>query len=546
MSRPNFLFISTHDINPHLGTYAGIWPGAEQARTPNLDRLAAQGVRFDQAFSAAPICAPSRSAVFTGRYPISTGTMHMRSAAVPPADVELFSETLRRSGYYTTNNWFTDVNFDVPPTAFDDCSATAHWRDRPTRETPFFAAFHGMTTHESQIYAPEERLQAALAALSVEDRVRPEDVSLPPYHPDTESFRRAWSAYLNLITVMDMWVGDLLSQLEEDGLAEETIVIFWSDHGAGMPGAKRWASEAGVRVPLIMRWPEHIEPGSVRSEVVELQDLAATVLTMADVQPAAPLEATPLYDREGEVLEARKYAFSARDRMVDDRDTSRTVRDERFRYTRHLHPDRPWMQYSHYPERFATWRNLRELRYQEAQLTGNGEQALLLTPPQRRLVDSHKEPEELFDILHDPHQTENLVGSPEHGAKLAELSAALDQWMERTGDLGQLAEDALVETWGTGEYRPRAEAPRVRCEGGELTAEVSDPSVSIGWSYEPPGRRDPIPLEVILGQRMTFEHPWNLYTGPITLTERTVWVRTWRLGYQPGLPVRLDVPSEAA
>ncbi|MGO1200712.1 MAG: sulfatase-like hydrolase/transferase, partial [Dermabacteraceae bacterium] len=160
MNRPNILWISTHDINPHLGTYAGIWPGAEQARTPNLDRLAAQGARFDRAYASAPVCAPSRSAIITGCHPTSIGTMHMRSNAVLPEEIRLLPELLREAGYYTTNNWFRDFQTEAPGTAFDDDSSTAHWRGRP-EGAPFFAAFHGLITHESQIYLDSEALREA-------------------------------------------------------------------------------------------------------------------------------------------------------------------------------------------------------------------------------------------------------------------------------------------------------------------------------------------------------------------------------------------------
>jgi len=277
---PNILWISTHDINPHLGAYAGVYPGAECARTPNLDRLAAEGMRFDRAFAAAPICAPSRSAIMTGCYPTAIGTMHMRTKAVPPPQVRLFTEYLREAGYYTTNNWFTDFQVPTPASAFDDCGATAHWRNRPAADTPFFAA-HGMTTHESRIYLDDEAFAQLTRHVGAADRHDPDSVRLPPYYPDTETFRRSWARYLDLITEMDHWVGELLAQLDADGLAENTIVVFWSDHGPGMPRAKRWINDSGLHEPLIARWPGRVAPGSVNTEVVQLMDLAPTMLRLA-------------------------------------------------------------------------------------------------------------------------------------------------------------------------------------------------------------------------------------------------------------------------
>ncbi|MGO1628440.1 MAG: sulfatase-like hydrolase/transferase, partial [Microbacterium sp.] len=250
--RPNILWISTHDINPELGCYRDVWPGAEAAVTPNLDAFATEGTRFDNAFAVAPVCAPSRSSIMTGCFPTSIGTHNMRSKAVPPPEVRLLSEYFRQAGYYATNNVFTDFQLPVPGTAFDDCSPTAHWRNRPDPDQPFFASFHGMVTHESQIYLDDDDFVRVTSELPDGARHDPETVPVPPYHPDDEVFRTAWARYHDLISSMDAWVGRILSELAEDGLERDTIVVFWSDHGAGFPRAKRWATEAGLRIPLIV------------------------------------------------------------------------------------------------------------------------------------------------------------------------------------------------------------------------------------------------------------------------------------------------------
>ena len=203
-ARPNILWITTHDISPDLGCYAGVWPGAEYAQTPRLDQLASEGVRYDQAFASTPVCAPSRSSIFTGMYPTAAGTMHMRSSAVPPPEVRCFPEYLRAAGYYCTNNAFSDLQFQVPVTVWDESSRQAHWRNRPDPAQPFFAVFHGMLTHELQIYADEAssgrirsgfrrssgtiRRRAAAAVFSRHSRVSP-----------------AWARYSDNITAMDYW-----------------------------------------------------------------------------------------------------------------------------------------------------------------------------------------------------------------------------------------------------------------------------------------------------------------------------------------------------
>lgn len=216
--RPNVLWISTHDIGPHIGTYSGVYPGADQAYTPHLDQLAELGMRFDRAFASAPICAPSRSAMMTGCFPTSIGTMHMRTKAIPPSPVRLVSEYFREAGYYVTNNSFTDFQVKTPTSAFDECSDSAHWRNRPSKETPFFASFHGIDIHESKLYLDDDDFERLTSHLDPQHRHKQDQVSIPPYHPDTNVFRRTWACYHDLISVMDMWVGGLLKQLEDNGL----------------------------------------------------------------------------------------------------------------------------------------------------------------------------------------------------------------------------------------------------------------------------------------------------------------------------------------
>src|SRR5262245_20482911 len=190
--RLNILWISTEDMSPDLGCY-----GDEYAVSPNIDRLAAQGVRYINAFSTALVCAPSRSAIITGMYPTTIGSMHMRSKAVPPAGVKAFTEYLRAAGYYCTNNSKTDYNFESPPanrppdTVWDESSNTAHWRNRPDKSQPFFAVFNIMVTHESQVRVPDAQYKKNTAALKPEQFHDPAKAKLPPYYPDTPLVRAA-------------------------------------------------------------------------------------------------------------------------------------------------------------------------------------------------------------------------------------------------------------------------------------------------------------------------------------------------------------------
>ena len=552
MTRPNVLWISTHDINPHLGAYAGVWPGAEYAVTPHLDRLAAEGARFDNAFASAPVCAPSRSAVMTGCFPTAIGTMHMRTKAVPPPEVTLLSEYFRAAGYYVTNNWFTDFQVQTPPVSFDECSPTAHWRDRPSPGTPFFAAFHGMTTHESQIYLDDEAFAAATPHVRPEERHDPAAAPLPPYYPDTAAFRTAWARYHDLITEMDHWVGEILAQLDEDGLADDTVVVFWSDHGLGMPRAKRWATESGLREPLIVRWPGTVPPGERRGELVHLMDLAPTMLEVCGIPVPEHMHGRPFISASGELLAPNTYVYGGRDRMDEQEDLTRTVRDERYRYIRHHHPDRSPMQHCDYPDHLETWRELRRLAFEEAEQLGQGVAPDRLTPLQRSLVAAGKPAEELYDVVADPHETVNLAADPAHRATLDRLRDALDGWTARYGDLGLVPEAELIESWRPGGRAHTTATPVAVVEDGVLVATCATPGASIGWTSDPPAA-DPIRqpaadrLGAVIGAPVDDGRRWALYSGPVAPPAAApVWVRAWRLGYEPSAEVVLDREPEHA
>ena len=258
--RPNFVWITVEDLSPHSASY-----GDSTVATPNVDRLAREGVRFTRFFATVPVCAPARSSIVTGMYPTSYGALHMRTMsrpadagdalaaippyeAVPPAGARLLPEYLRMHGYYATNNSKQDYQFRAPETAWDESSRRAHWRNRPDPEQPFFAVFNLEDTHESRVW---QRADEPLV-------VDPDSVDLPPYYPDTPVVRRDVARNYTNIQAMDRRVGEILQQLEDDGLLDETIVFFFSDHGDGLPRAKRSLHDSGLHVPFIVRWPEEL------------------------------------------------------------------------------------------------------------------------------------------------------------------------------------------------------------------------------------------------------------------------------------------------
>ena len=543
--RPNILWISTHDINPELGCYRGVWPGAEAAVTPNLDAFATEGTRFDNAFAVAPVCAPSRSSIMTGCFPTSIGTHNMRSKAVPPPEVRLLSEYFRQAGYYATNNVFTDFQLPVPGTAFDDCSPTAHWRNRPDPDQPFFASFHGMVTHESQIYLDDDDFVRVTSELPDGARHDPETVPVPPYHPDDEVFRTAWARYHDLISSMDAWVGRILSELAEDGLERDTIVVFWSDHGAGFPRAKRWATEAGLRIPLIVRWPGRVAADAARDDVVHLADIAPSMLRMAGLDVPEHMQTTPLFDAAGFAHEQGEYAFGGRDRMDEQRDSSRTVRNRRFRYVRHAHPDRSPFQHQQFAEKFSTWRDLRGRVNDEARQRAAGDPEDRLTPLQRRVTAETKPVEELYDIAADPHETVDLATDPQFREVRDELAAALDGWIERVGDLGVVDEEELIRSWRPEGTVPTTPAPRVLARGdGSVELSCDTDGALVAWTSEPPVALPERGLQERIGGNPEQDgRVWRIAVGALPPSDEERWARAWRLGHLGSDDVRIPAAN---
>lgn len=425
--RPNILWITCEDISPDLGCY-----GDPYAVTPNLDRLAKQGVRYTRAFATASVCTPARSCLITGVHATSLGTQHLRGAVPLPAEIRCFTVYLRKAGYYCSNNAKEDYNFVTPAGTWDESSNRAHWRRRAPGQ-PFFSVFNFTTTHQGQIRLPPEQFARRTAELSQQQRHDPAKAPLPPYYPDTPVVRRDVARLYDLITAMDQQVGDLLWQLEEDGLADETIVFFFSDHGTGMPRHKRWLYDSGIRVPLIIRFPrEYLDwapgpPGTTSDRLVSFVDFAPTLLSLAGLEIPAYVQGRVFLGERAS--RPQRYVFVARDRVDEVYELSRAVRDPRYKYIRNYMPHRPRMQYSTYSERTPTRQELRRLAA-EGKLEG----------PAKDFMSPWKAPEELYDTQNDPHEIHNLARSPEHRETLQRMRGVLQSWMAQTRDTGLLPE----------------------------------------------------------------------------------------------------------
>ncbi|MFK7847913.1 MAG: sulfatase-like hydrolase/transferase [Rhodothermales bacterium] len=432
---PNILWITTEDISPNLGSY-----GDEYAHTPNLDAFAREGVVYLNAFATAPVCAVARSSIISGMYSPSFGTQHMRTAGRLPSGAQLYPELLQGAGYYVSNNSKTDYNLDMDPkSVWDESSRDAHWRNRPDPAQPFFSIFNFTTTHESRVNE-ESRYLEAIADVPAALLKEPGDVPLPPYYPDTDAVRTLWARYYNIITAMDREAGAILKQLEEDGLAENTIVIFYSDHGAGIPRHKRWLFDSGLRVPLIVRVPDKYadwmphEKGTETDELVSFIDFPATALHLADVLLPGNYQGRAFLGPN--LPPVRSFVFAGRDRMDERYDTQRAVRDKRFKYIRYYEPFKPYTQYMNTPEKGEIMSAIRDAGI--ANMPAEGQ----------HIVAPEKPAEALYDLQADPYELTNLVTDPKHAATRTVLRNALATWTDNIKDTGLIPETVLRQ-WET-------------------------------------------------------------------------------------------------
>ncbi len=517
---PNFLWITMEDTSPRFGCY-----GDPVARTPNIDRLAAEGRRYPAAFSTAAVCAPSRCAVITGVYATAIGGQHQRVthtnphapelptpyAVVPPPYVRTLPEYLRGAGYYCTNNAKTDYQFDPPCTAWDVCGREGHWRGRASGQ-PFFAVFNLGITHESGMWPKADETLVT----------DPDRVPLPPHLPDTPKARQALARHYDNLATADRRVGQLLAELEADGLARDTVVILWSDHGEGLPRAKRWLYDAGIRVPLVVRWPGRIGAGEVAGdELVSMIDLAPTVLSLAGVALPRHLHGRPFLGPSA--TPPRQYVYAARDRHDEAYDMVRAVRDRRYKYIRNYLPGTPYLTWVPYGNRHPVMQEMWRL-YAEGALDGVQHTQMHPRPP-----------EELYDTAEDPAELCNLAGDPAHGAILVRLRAALDDWRAAYGDLGDVPEAQVAARMWPGGVQPVTAAPLFIPLGPECP----------GIEPAPAGGRYAGPLVVQLhsvtqGAGIVFTTDagpgarWRLYTGPLRLPvgQTTVRARAGRIGFR--------------
>ncbi|MHC4061007.1 MAG: sulfatase-like hydrolase/transferase [Planctomycetota bacterium] len=452
--RPNVLWIVVEDMSPHWSCY-----GETTIRTPNIDRLAAEGALFRNAFVTSPVCSPSRSAMITGMCQTTIGAHHHRSSWPGskihlPEQVKLLPEYFKQHGYYTSNGGpkttvyhadqvsqdrklgKTDYNFVWDQAVYDGND----WKNRNPGQ-PFFA--------QIQLRGGKYR------GVEVPNPVDPAKVKLPPYYPDHPVMREDWARYLNSVIHLDIQVGKILERLEDEGIADNTIVFLWTDHGISHARGKQFLYDEGIRVPLIIRWRGFIKPGTVREDLVSHIDIAAASLRIAGIDVPDYMQGRPLFVPG---YKPREYIFAARDRCDETLDCIRCVRSMRYKYIRNFYPNRPHLQHNRYKDNKQIIKTMRTL-FAEGKLDLVQGRVLVPTRP----------PEELYDLANDPHEMSNLAGLSKYETVLNQMRLRLKKWMLQSGDVGLIPEpelEVLAKKCGT-----KYDIPRKR-ENRELVGDI--------------------------------------------------------------------------
>lgn len=528
VEKPNVLWISVEDIGPVLGSY-----GVEGIQTPNIDRLAREGVLYKHAYATVGVCAPSRSSVITGMYPVSIGAHNMRTgphfsprspeeetyetyrglydtrgrnvpeyAAVPPPYVKCFTEFLRAHGYYTTNNRKTDYQFNNPLTAWDEISNRADYSNTP-EGMPFFSVYNHEITHESRMWMKWDDPLL----------VDPDDVIVPAYFPDIPIVRQSLARNYSNIMELDAQVGEMIDRLEQDGLLEKTIIFFWSDHGGPLLRQKRAVGNSGLHVPLIVRLPNGKMAGTVVEEIVSLMDLGPTVLSLAGIDPPDYMHGRAFLGRY-KSDNPHQYAFGSADRFDEVYDMSRSVLDGRFVYIRNFRPELPLIYRLRYREQIEMTRVIIEMD-QRGELRDGAAYIFMKTKPK----------EELYDLHNDPFEIHNLAEDPEYREKLLELRGALANWQLEVNDMGFIPEYDLVQMMWPGMIQPETEPVKFHIADQKLLLSSATDGASIAWQS---------------GDNIGSNH-WQLYHKPLDVSPNTrVVARAVRIGYKHSVITSFD------
>ncbi|MEL6191122.1 MAG: sulfatase-like hydrolase/transferase [Bacteroidota bacterium] len=528
--KPNIIWLVAEDLSPRFDFY-----GDTLAHTPNLSGLASKSIIFDQAFTVSGVCAPSRSSIITGCYPTSIGTQHMRQQpsvipmpgfprynAVPPPEVKAFPELLRVEGYWTASYRKLDYQFGKPFTIWDEVSDEPHWRNRTSEDEdkPFFLYRTYEITHEINIW-PDSTKSRFFKEFGVDlsqqapdvikrppfdpiHKVGPAMVEVPPYLPDNEISRDHIARLYDNMSRMDVQVGNLLADLKEDGLLENTIIFIMSDHGDCLPRGKRWIYDSGIHSPLAIYIPPNYLPEGISQtgrtqDLISYIDLAPTVLEFAGVPVPGWMHGEPIFSELAE--NPRSYIFAARDRMDNRYDSRRAIRNQRYKYIYNYSPEKPYQQQITFLEQMP-------LMWDILRLKKEGK----LAEVQSSWLTNQKPREELYDLQEDPFELNNLAMNPAYNEIKTTLQRDLQKWQKQFGDLEDLDENIQAEQmWPRGK-QPQTARANVFLVDGKVVINCPTEGASIAYKTSTSDR-------------------WEIYTKPIPY-EGSITIKTQRYGYK--------------
>jgi|TARA_B110000046_G_scaffold67599_1_gene75624 arylsulfatase A-like enzyme len=516
----NIIWISCEDIGPILSTY-----GNKAIKTPNIDRIAAEGVKYTNAYSTVGVCAPSRFSIITGMYPARLGAHNMRTGnhnnfkfpedvfhktnkgildtsgknvpeyeVVTPSYVKAFTEYLRAENYYCVNDDKCDYQFNAPFTAWDDVFGGGTYKNAP-KDAPFFYVKNHYISHESRIWLRKDKPLT----------VNPEEVTIPAYYPDIPIVRNDIARKYSNIEALDKEVGQLLNQLEADGVLDNSIIFFWSDHGGNLLRQKRAVGNSGLHVPLLIRYPDGYRAGEIDDRLVSLMDLGPTVMSLLGIKPPQHLDGRAFAGKYEQA--PRKLIFGSADRFDESTDMQRSVLDGRYVYVKNFMPELPLIYRNKYREQIPMNAKLIALN-QEKKLKGNASYIFMDTKPL----------EEFYDLQNDPYEVNNLANDPNYATKIKGYRKALKDWQLEIEDKGFVPEHDLIEMFWPEMKQPITQNVTFKKNNkGTLKLNSLTEGASIGYQ---------------IGDDIGTNH-WNLYHKPLRIdTSQKILARAIRIGYK--------------
>ncbi len=500
-TQPNIIWFVAEDQSPDFFSMYG----DNTISLPTIENLASNGVVFNNAYAPVPVCAPARSAIITGMYPTTLGTHNMRTytpwntdnqkqigvksySPIVPEGTAMFTQLLRKNGYYCSNNAKEDYNFEKLKSAWDESGKEAHWRNRAEGQ-PFFSVFNFEVCHESGIWKQGKN----------ELLVSPDSVPVPPYFPDNEVVRHDLAVNYSNLKRMDDQIGKIIQQLKDDGLYENSIIFFYGDHGGPFPRYKRSLYETGLKVPMVIKFPENKKENNTDDRFLSFIDLAPSILSLAGIEPPKIMQGKALLGKY-KVDKNPEYLFTTSDRFDGFYDRIRAVRSSRYKYIKNFNIEISNALPIKYRKQMPMMQKMRDMF-----ITGE------LNAVQSQWFNTPKPTEELYDLQNDPYELENLVDKPELQDTLVHLRTVLNNWIKETNDLGKIPEKELIKEWLTDGQQPKLNALEIIKSDGKINLQSNLNDATILWKQ---------PKDSL----------WNIYVKPLSM-DSSFEAKAERIGY---------------